>query len=64
MKLSTWIKKQKITQNQLAKKLGVTQQAISRYVSGEPPIRKIAFKIIDIANGDISLKDLWPKNGQ
>jgi transcriptional regulator with XRE-family HTH domain len=59
MKLLTWMKRNKITQEQLAKKLGIKQQSVSRYVNGNPPKRKLAYKIVSITNGDISLKDLW-----
>lgn len=59
MKLSTWIKKNKFTQEQLAKKLGVKQQTISRYVNGYPPKRKLAYKIVAITSGMVTTNDLW-----
>ena len=59
MKLKDYLAKKRISQADFAKKLGIKQQSISRYLQGLPPKRIIAYKIVNLTGGEVRLMDLW-----
>jgi len=60
MKLDEYLKKEKLTQEEFAKKIGVVPQSVSNYVNGASfPKRDVARRIIEVTCGEVSLADLW-----
>ncbi len=57
-KIREWRRKYGISQEELAKRLGVTQQAVAYWESGKKhPKREIFKKLIKITNGEIKPED-------
>lgn len=59
MTLDKWIKESKRSAADLAKAIGVTPEAVRRYVQGlrmPPPI--VAQRIVEQTNGQVSIQDL------
>ena len=60
MKLAEYLKKEKLTQEDFAKRIGVVPQSVSNYVTGmSVPKRAVAKKIIEVTCGEVSLADIW-----
>jgi transcriptional regulator with XRE-family HTH domain len=59
MKLRTWRKRQKLTQQEVADKLGTSQALVAKWELGThtPSIRS-AGKIFAVTKGAVTLKDL------
>ena len=59
MKLRTWRKRQKLTQQEVADKLGTSQALVAKWELGThaPSIRS-AGKILAVTKGAVTLKDL------
>jgi transcriptional regulator with XRE-family HTH domain len=61
MKLSDWLKSKRMTQTELAERLGVSKSAVSKLVTGDrsPSLRLIKL-IHEMTNGRVGLKDWQP----
>lgn len=57
-KIREWREKHGISQEELAKKLGVTQEAVSYWENGKKHPKRSTFKkLIEISNGEIKPED-------
>ena len=60
-KLSTWMKRRKLNQETFASRVEVTQESVSRYLTGKSrPRPEIAMRIQAATNGWVRLQD-WFK---
>lgn len=58
MDIAAYLDKYKITQSDFAKKVGVSQVAVSYWLSGIRPHPKTSCKIFELTKGKISFTDL------
>ena len=66
MKLKEYLKKKKITQKAFAEKLNLHRFSILRYTWGEVPAPRVAWKIFNETDGQVSFEEMGyeapPKN--
>lgn len=62
MTLRDHLKKRRIGPGEAAKELGVTRQAVHRYLRGQRPKVAMIFKIEEWSRGDVSREDLLGKS--
>lgn len=59
MNLREYLDKREISQSEFADMIGVTKQAVSKYLSGErSPKTPVAMKIQKITHGNVSMEEL------
>jgi predicted transcriptional regulator len=60
MKLSEYLKKQGLSQQDLAEMLGITQAAVGRYITkGSIPRRPILRKLAEITGNEVTFQDFY-----
>jgi len=58
-KFKAWRIKHKLSQGEVAQKLGITQQAVANWELGlRVPNRRLWKRIVDLTNGEITIEDL------
>lgn len=62
--LKAWRVAAKLTQQAAADKIGVSQQAYSRYEKGREPEPAVARRIIHVARGAVTWDDLYGRVAQ
>ena len=61
MNLRAWRKEKKLTQQELAEALDVTQSAVSQWEHGDSfPSGRQAAEIVRLSGGKVALNDLYP----
>jgi len=62
MKIKEYIEHQNITASQFAERVGISNGALSLYISEKRfPRHPVARRMIDISNGAIKWDDIYPK---
>lgn len=65
MDIHTYIEKNKLTQEDFARKIGVSHSAVSKWITGTRPTPKLSCKIFEFSKGKISFTDLgWDDTKQ
>ena len=60
--LTQYLAEKNITQGQFADMMGVTQSAVSKWVSGHPPKRTLMQKIEQATNGKVPVRVWFEEN--
>lgn len=58
MDIITFIEKNHLTQEDFARKIGVSHSAVSKWITGTRPTPKLSCKIFEFSKGKISFTDL------
>ncbi len=61
MEIKEYLKKEKITQREFSKISKISRYSIHKYIRGEKPARRQAWKIFNATNGMVTFQDLGHK---